>query len=557
MEELPAGLGAARPVSIGELTSVLRAGNEARRRNNITADEYQAEQEIPAVAAAAGSARLMIERLELAGLSLSPNVITSRTHEAGWNGAGMYEQDVGKGDDGDSTRAVVCFAMDHDQSACRGPRPGGETAAGVAIDPPQAVAHIRGAVASSNAHDTARAVTTQHPRASWLRRRQHLDLIPSRGALDRIDRQIDEVERQWVRVAVTTQARMPAIAEDSRLSEGARSASQRQYLAYSPDARASMLNGEGAGSQVGNRAMRKPCAVSSEQLTEDRSSASTFPRCPPRPEHTHQATPLGESMATLAAGEEEVLSSNIRAAVPTILTPGRVAFPAPPTSDVRVTTTGPSDANTTVSFGSGYTDDNHSLFFPPSAARRRARANALSIPAVPRGMNAHADGEPSDVTTSSMSQVPTVFDVRVPTPPPRAAEPAPSDRARILPSFQQRRRWQIRNGGGGDNPSGLRRNIGRPAPAGLRPTVRRTPPPTAELELELGADALGARGGVAAGSPVLVPGQTAVPRAPPPVHLAPGRYDGEEWLSPRYEGFAVAPGDDWKSRWVRYEGSYR
>ncbi|ROW02076.1 hypothetical protein VPNG_07640 [Cytospora leucostoma] len=566
IEELPAGLGAARPVSIGELTSVLRAGNEARRRNNITADGHQAGREIPAVAAAAaaavgGPARLMSERLELAGLRLSPEGITSRTLEAGRDGGGMYEEDVGSGDDGDSTRAVVDFAMGHDQSVCRGSRPGGETPAGVAIDPPRAVAHICRTVVSSDARNTARAATTQRLRVGRPHRRQHLGLIPSRGALDRMDRQIDEVERQWGRVAVTTQARMPTIAEDSRLLKGSRSASQRQYLAYSPDARASMHIGEGAGSQVGNGAVRKPCAVSSEQLTEDRSSVSTFPLCVPRLEHTHQGTPAGGGMATMEDEGEAV--NNMSTPVPTVLIPGKAAFPAPPMPDLGLATTEPNNPDATVSLGSGYTDDNHSLFFPPSAARRRARANALSIPAVPGGMTGHPDGESSEETTSSMSQVPSVFDVRIPTPPPRTAEPVPSDRVKILPTFKQRRIQQTRSGGdgdggGGSNPSGLRRNRRRPAPAGLRPTVRRAPP--SAVGLELNADALDARGGVVAGSPVpaaLAPGHTAVPRAPPPVHLAPGRYDGEDWPSPQYGEYGFAPGDDWKARWMSYEGSYR
>lgn len=215
---------------------------------------------------------------------------------------------------------------------------------------------------------------------------------------------------------------------------------------------------------------------------------------------------------------------------------------------------------TTASLDWGYTDDNRSLFLPTmSSTQSRACANAIFLPALPKenlivGDNG-CDGRPKarDLSyassASSLSLVPTVFDVRAPTPPPaRTTAVVADDKDRILPSEARRHVGIL----GDSEASSLRRGGGR-----SRSSVRLAPS-SGGLE---SAAAVPARGSLVPAAVTVLPDER-VQRSSLVSGDRVGGYD--EWSSAsemgvrygKYPG-VLAPGEDWRSRWMRYEGDYR
>ncbi|KUI57530.1 hypothetical protein VP1G_04858 [Cytospora mali] len=557
MQELASGLsGIMGDVPVPHFTSIILAGNVARQRRELTRHKRQDPVPGQRTQVVRSSGDLLSERLALARLGLSLDGTPSRALEAGWNGGGSEE-------DSDKDESVMVYSHQMTTPTHRDIEDGVHT---------------------------AQAVMMQRVRVGGRLRRQGKFSLPLLSSLDRVDNQVDDVERHWGRASVTGEkVRTPIVAGDMvaaseelarfpgagellkyRISEEAsRRADRRQYSAYKTDARAIPLgcDGEGPNIKAGKRT-RKTNGVGIPMLTENRNPISMSLERALHPEQ-NQGTAL-DIMANME--EEEVLNGAPNTAgdpMPTVLIPGRANFSMAPLSDLAPATD--HDEATTVSFGPGYIDDNKYLFFPPSAAQNRARANTVFIPALPDSVIGQSERDmSSDGSASSLSLVPTVFDVRVPTPTPRTVRPA-DDRGSILPSAQRHTRQTFGGGGMNNNkssPPTLRRSRDRPAATsgGPRPSERRALAPTGREF----ASAMAAFGAVVE-SPVpdvLVPGLN-VPRPPPPAHLAPERHDeagssmeDDEWSSGSERGSwyggcpgAPAPGDDWKSRWMRYEGN--
>ncbi|KUI66649.1 hypothetical protein VM1G_02112 [Cytospora mali] len=548
MQELASGLsGIMGDVPVSHFTSIILAGNAARQRRELAGHKRQDAVQWQRTQVVWSSGDLLSERLALARLGLSLDGTPSRALEAGWDGGRSEE-------DGDKDESVMLYSHQMTTPTHRDTEPGVHT---------------------------AQAVTMQRVRVGGRLRRQGNFSLPLPSSLSRVDNQIDDVERHWGRASVAGDmvaepeelARFPGPGEllKYRTSEGAaQRAHQRQYSAYTTDARANPLgcDGEVPNIKAGKRT-RKTNGVGIPMLMENRKPTSKFlDRAP----HSEQSQGTSPDIITNME-EAEVLKgapNNTGDPMPTVLIPGRAKFPMPPLSDLAPAAD--HDDATTVSFGPGYVEDNKSLFFPPSAAQSRARANATFIPALPGGVTGQSGGDmSSDGSASSLSLAPTVFDVRIPTPPSRTMGQA-DDRGSILPSAQRHTR-QTFGGGGIDNnnnsPPTLRRSRGRPAAtSGPRPSMRRELAPTGRES----ASAMAACGAVVETSvpDVLVPGLN-VPRPPPPAHLAPERH-GEAGISMEDDGWssgsergscyggcpgapAPAPGDDWKSRWMRYEGN--
>lgn len=405
--ELLAGRGEVSPVSLVQFAAVIRAGNAAQQRRKDSAGHKRKAplSERTVRTNATNSGDLLGERLALAGLSLGG--------------------DPGRSEEGE------------------------------------------GNYSSEPSVHTARAVTMRRlDGAGGLRRRRGISsMLPPRGSPDRVDRQVDEAERQWGRAS-----------------------------------------GAAVDVQVSRTGMR--------MLTGTRRATSVFGEEAPGEDGSHSTAVEG-----VAAKEEDEEEGD----------EGLVGI------ERDLTPTDQDATSTTVSSDRGYVDDNRSLFLPTSAAQQRARANALFIPALPRGDLVGAGrpevGDlPQASSASSLSLVPTVFDVRVPTPPPRASAGRADDKSTILPSGARRHARRDASGGRGvgnnnnNKPPGVRRSSGCPEPG-------------------------------------VLPGEDA---QRPPAEVEAGAVEYDEWSSAeemgsRYGGYpgAPAPGEDWKARWMRYEGDYR
>ena len=564
-------------------------------------------------AAAAPPSNLLSERLALAHLGLSLDGTPSRALEAGWNGATHEEDD----DEDDNSRLVVESGSRHHKPA-RMPRPGGDAGGGAgSMDPGRRPATTE---IDEAAIYTAQAVSMRRHRVSELRR-MGTSSLPPRGSLDHMDRRIDEVEGQWRRTSVLPEAQMAIVAgnivadpqnrvrpsepelmvdsqsggfrsrgtQDVTQAEqltahdrlnlgGARNTSRRQYSAYTRGAKASVEasvgNSEKPGYQPGEQT-RNPAKNISGLLTENRKPTSpTFPKRVPLPGQNQELLTGGPPMLEEDGGVHRGILANTYGPTPAVLVPGQAAFPMPPMSDLAPAADGDDDGvATTVSPGPEYADDDdRSLFLPPSAAQRRARANALFLPPLPLPV---PEASPPDGPASSPSLDPTAFGVQVPTPPARSTERA-DDRASILPSAQRRSRQGLSGAADGsnhrhNNPPAMRRSRGHSAQLEPRPVVRY--PPSSSAGLGRASAVAACRVVVTAETPVpavLVPGQGGpAPRLPPRVRLAPERHgegqiaEDEQWSSaseggpPWYGSFPRADGDDWKSRWMRCEGDFR